>query len=101
MTRFKKRHKEATTDEAPDSLGPWEMLHEDEIASISARLREDDDGGRRLTAFARRRDIGALASFDQDENGKNKGVVVLFQDGRERQFANFSAWFDAALADGR
>lgn len=98
MTTFKKRHKEPAASDAPDSLGPWEMLHEDEIASISVRLREYDEG-RRLTAFARRTDIGAFAAFDQDEAGKNKGVVVIFPDGRERPFASFGAWFDAALAD--
>ncbi len=97
MAVFKRRNKEATSADAPDTLGPWEMLHEDEIASVSARLREYDPA-RHLTAFARRNDTGAFACFDKDEAGKNKGVVILYHDGREQAYPSFTAWFDAAAS---
>lgn len=97
MAGFKKRTREATSADASDTLGPWEMLHEDEIASVSTRLREYDPA-RHLTAFARRNDTGAFACFDKDEGGKNKGVVVLYHDGREQAYPSFTAWFDTAAS---
>lgn len=96
---FKKRRlpaEDATTDDAPDSIAPWVMLHEDEIASFSVQLSEDD---RPLTAFARRTDSGAFACFDKGPDGGKKSVVVLEADGTERTFLSFSAWFDAAVRD--
>ncbi len=97
---FKKRRNSTPPDVMPDSIAPWEMLHEDEIASVSVRLREDDPE-RPLTAFARRTDTGAFACFDKGVDGTGKGVVVLKHDGSEKPFPSFTAWFDQALKDAR
>ena len=96
---FKKRRPDApekTTEDAPDSIAPWVMLHEDEIASYSVQLSEEE---RPLTAFARRTDTGAFACFDKGPDGTKKSVVVLTADGAERAFHSFGAWFDAAVRD--
>lgn len=97
MAAYKRRHKQSTALDTSDTLGAWEMLHEDEIASYSVRLREFDLD-RRLTAFARRKDTGAFACFDKDASGKTRGVVVLHHDGTERAYDSFTAWFDAAVS---
>lgn len=94
---FKKRKREPTTADAPDSIAPWEMLHDDEIPLVTATL-----GSRypTLTAFARRTDTGALACFDKGPDGTAKGVMVINHEHTERKhYPSFTAWFDAALAD--
>ncbi len=94
---FKKRKRELTTEDAPDSILPWEMLHEGDIAGVTEGLT-----GRypALIAFARRTDTGAVACFDKGPDGSAKGVVVINQEHTERKpYPNFSAWFDSALAD--
>ena len=95
MYMFKKRKKEDAP--MPDSIAPWEMLHDDEIVLVTATLKQRYPT---LTAFARRVDTGALACFDKGPDGTAKGVLVINQEHTERKFyANFTAWFDAALAD--
>ena len=75
---FKKRKKELTTEDAPDSIAPWEMLHEEEIAGVTAGLK-----GRypALIAFARRTDTGAIAGWHFQERGRDQpgayGTEVL------------------------
>ena len=94
---FKKRKRELTTEDAPNSIAPWEMLHEDEIAAVTARLNPRYPT---LTAFARRTDSGAIACFDKGPDGTAKDVVVINQEHTERKFyTSFTAWFDAALLD--
>ncbi len=96
---FKKRKRELTTEDAPDSIAPWEMLHEDEIAGVTAGLAKRYPA---LIAFARRADSGAIACFDKGPDGTAKGVLVINAEHTERRFyENFSAWFDAALMDAR
>ncbi len=95
MSMFKKRKKEPMA--APDSIAPWEMLHDDEILLVTATLKPRYPT---LTAFARRVDTGSLACFDKGPDGTAKGVVVINQEHTERKvYPGFTAWFDAALAD--
>ena len=99
----KKQPPELTVDDAPDSLAPWEMLEEAEIAEQTARVSVQMPG-RTLVAFAKRLDTGALACFDKGLDGTGKAVLVLEhldapELRAERRYPGFSAWFDAALAD--
>ena len=100
---FKKKQKELTVDDAPDSLAPWEMLEEAEIAAQTARVAARCQG-RTLVAFARRLDRDAVACFDKGMDGTGKAVLVLEaldapELAAERRYPGFSAWFDDALAD--
>ena len=100
---FKKKQKELTVEDAPDSLTPWEMLEDAEIAAQTARL-DARFPGRGFVAFAKRLDRDAVACFDKGPNGTGKAVLVLegldAPDGAaERRFPGFVAWFDAALAE--
>ncbi len=102
---FKRKRKELTAADAPDSIAPWEMLDEDGIESQTARLRERRPG-RNLVAIARRTDTDAVACFDKGPDGAGKAVLV-FEDleaqdgGAARHYAGFGEWFDAALADAQ
>lgn len=94
---FKKRKKEGSLADVPDSIAPWEMLHDEEILRVTATLTQRYPT---LTAFARRADTGALACFDKGPDGTAKGVLVINQEHTERKFyPGFTAWFDDALAD--
>ncbi len=101
---FKRKRKEQTTEDAPDSIAPWEMLDETGIDAQTARLRE-----RRvepLIAFARRVDTDAVACFDKGPDGAGKAVLILegFDapgGATERRYPGFGEWFDAALADAQ
>ena len=86
---FKRKRKELTTEDASDSLAPWEMLDEAGIAEQTARL-EGRRPGRGLEAIARRLDMDAVACFDKGPDGA-----------AERHYPGFSAWFDAALQDAQ
>ncbi len=102
---FKKKQKELTVDDAPDSLAPWEMLEDAEIAAETARVAARLQG-RTLVAFARRLDMDAVACFDKGMDGTGKAVLVLEgldapELAAERRYPGFSAWFDDALADHR
>jgi len=102
---FKRKRKELTTEDASDSLAPWEMLDEAGIAEQTARL-EGRRPGRGLVAIARRLDTDAVACFDKGPDGAGKAVLVLegldAPDGAaERHYPGFSAWFDAALQDAQ
>jgi hypothetical protein len=97
MHMFKKRRRERTTEDIPDSIAPWEMLHEDEIEQTTHSLR-----GRypTLTAFARRMDTGSVACFDKGLDGTSKDIVVINAEHTERRhYPSFTAWFEAALHD--
>lgn len=95
---FKKRKRELTTADAPDSIEPWSMLPDDEISSVTESLKTRYPT---LTAFARRSDTGAIACFEKgSDNGPAKGVIVINQEHTKRtRYDNFTAWFDAALKD--
>ncbi len=99
---FKRKQKELTAADAPDSIAPWEMLDEAEIESQTNRLRERRPG-RNLVAIARRTDTDAVACFDKGPDGSGKAVLVVegLDGAAERHYPGFSAWFDAALADSR
>ena len=102
---FKRRQKEPTVEDAPDSIAPWEMLDEAEIEAQTSRLREHWPG-RKLVAIARRVDTEAVACFDKGPDGAGKAVLVVEHLGAaggatERQYKGFSDWFDTALADAR
>ena len=102
---FKKKPEVPTTEDAPDSIAPWEMLEDAVIAIYTAKLRERDPL-RNLTAFARRIDQDTVACFDKGADGKGKAVLVLrhFDDPaqtKEHRYPGFSAWFDDALAASR
>ena len=99
---LRRKRKDPTTEDAPDSIAPWEMLDEAGIATYTAKLRERDPL-RNLTAFARRVDQDAFACFDKSADGQGKSVLVLqLGNGRgqiqEHRYPSFSAWFDDALA---
>ena len=102
---FKKKQKELTVEDAPDSIAPWEMLEETEIAAQTARL-DARFPGRGFVAFARRLDRDAVACFDKGPDGTGKAVIVWEnldapEHTAERRFPGFVAWFDAALAERR
>ena len=102
---FKKKTRELTVEDAPDSLAPWEMLEDAEIAAQTARLHARFPG-RGFVAFARRLDRDAVACFDKGPDGTGKAVLVWENldapaETAERRFPGFIAWFDAALADSR
>ncbi len=65
---FKKKQRELTVEDAPDSIAPWEMLEEAEIAAQTARL-EARFPGRGFVAFAKRLDKDAIACFDKGPDG--------------------------------
>ncbi len=99
---LKRTPKDPTTEDAPDSIAPWEMLDDTGIAAYTARLRERDSL-RPFIAFARRVDQDTLACFDKGADGKGKAVLVLrhFDDPartKEHRYPGFSAWFDDVLA---
>ena len=95
----KKKDSEATTEDATDSIAPWVMLEDDEIASLTVRVRTAVPD-RSLTAFAQRKDKGLCACFDRGADGKGKSVVAveLATGSIVRQYTGFGAWFDSALA---
>ena len=100
---FKKKQRELTVEDAPDSIAPWEMLEEAEIAAQTARL-DARFPGRGFVAFARRLDKDAVACFDKGLDGTGKAVLVWENINApeltaERRFPGFVAWFDAALAE--
>ena len=100
---LRKKQRELTVADAPDSIEPWEMLDEAEIAAQTART-EARFPGRTLIAFAKRLDKDAVACFDKGPDGAGKAVLVLENLDSpdltaERRYPGFSAWFDAALAD--
>ena len=102
---LKRTAKEPTTEDAPDSIAPWEMLDDAGIAAYTARLRERDPL-RNLTAFARRMDQDTVACFDKGPDGKGKAVLVVRHlddpaQTKEHRYPGFSAWFDDALAASR
>ncbi len=100
---FKKKQRELTVEDAPDSIAPWEMLEEADIAAQTARL-DARFPGRVFVAFARRLDKDAVACFDKGLDGTGKAVLVwenldVPELTAERRYPGFVAWFDAALAD--
>ena len=100
---FKKKPQELTVEDAPDSIAPWEMLEEADIAAQTARV-DARFPGRGLVAFARRLDRDTLACFDKGPDGTGKAVLVLEgldapEDRAERHYPGFVAWFDAAVAE--
>lgn len=100
---FKKKQRELTVDDAPDSIAPWEMLEEVEIAAQTTRL-DARFPGRGFVAFAKRLDTDAVACFDKGTDGTGKAILVLEhldapELTAERRFPGFVAWFDAALAE--
>ena len=102
---FKKKPRELTVEDAPDSIAPWEMLEEADNAAQTARL-EARFPGRGFVAFARRLDKDAIACFDKGPDGTGKAVLVLENVDApeltaERRYPGFVAWFDAALADSQ
>ncbi|GEM_PF-1105856 len=102
---FKRKRKELTTEDASDSIAPWEMLDEAGIAEQTARLAGRRPG-RTLVAIARRLDTDAVACFDKGLDGAGKAVLVLegldaADGGAARHYPGFSAWFDAALQDAQ
>lgn len=99
---FRKTQPEPTTEDAPDSIAPWEMLEDAGIAFWTESVRERLPA-RDLIAFARRADEGSVACFDKGTDGRGKAVLVLerFEDAsmtQERHYPGFSAWFDDVLA---
>ena len=102
---FKRKRKELTTADAPDSLAPWELLDEAGIEAQTAMLRERRPG-RNLVAIARRLDTDAVACFDKGQDGAGKTVLVLegldaADGGAARHYKGFGEWFDAALVDAQ
>ena len=102
---FKRREKEPTTEDATDSIAPWEMLDEAQIAAQTARL-QNRLPDRTLLAIARRPDTDAVACFDKGPDGASKAVCVVTRldgpgDPTEVRYPGFGAWFDSALADGQ
>ena len=102
---FKKKQRELTVEDAPDSIAPWEMLGDAEIADQTARVQAQFPH-RSLIAFAKRMDKDAVACFDKGPDGAGKAVLVLESLdvpslAAERRYPGFSAWFDAALAESR
>jgi hypothetical protein len=102
---FKKKTKILTTADAPDSIAPWEMLDDADIAAYTARLRERFPD-RFLVAIARRLDRDTIACFDRGMEGNGKSISVFENfshphETRERRYPGFSTWFDAALADAQ
>lgn len=95
---FKRKRRELTTEDAPDSIAPWEMLSEAEIATQTGRLREMRPDHHWI-AFARRLDTDTLACFDKGSDGSGKAVLVItIGDATEQYYTGFGEWFDAALA---
>ena len=104
---FKKKQKELTVDDAPDSLVPWEMLEEAEIADQTARLDDPVFRPRASLRLLGALDKDAVACFDKGTDGAGKAVLVWenvdapAELTAERRFPGFVAWFDAALAEHR
>lgn len=102
---FKKKQQELTVEDAPDSIAPWEMLEEAEIAAQTTRV-EAQFPKRGFVAFAKRLDKDAVACFDKGPDGTGKAILVLEnvdapEQTAERRYPGFVAWFDAALADSQ
>jgi len=95
-----KKKQELTTDDAPDSIEPWEMLDDDGMAQITAKViaRYPEMN---LKAFARRIDNDHRACFDKGADGTGKRVVVVREGGGPivKDYVGFIAWFDSAIAE--
>jgi hypothetical protein len=100
-----KKSDDLTTEDAPDSILPWEMLDDAGIASASARLKGSLPE-LYLTAFARRVDTKVIACFDKGEDGKGKAILLIDEKAPPdrkvvKKFSGFGEWFDTAIADGK
>jgi len=93
---FKRRTKELTTEDAPDSLGAWEMLDDAGIERETAVVRERA-ADPYLIAFARRADQDEAACFDKGPDGTGKKVVVVNPVGIIRRYPGFGLWFDESV----
>jgi hypothetical protein len=102
---FNKKERELTVEDAPDSIAPWEMLDDAEIAAQTTRVQAQFPG-RGFVAFAKRMDRDAVACFDKGPDGTSKAVLVLEhldtpELAAKRHYPGFVSWFDAALAEHR
>lgn len=98
---FSRKPRELTTEDAPDSIAPWEMLDEAQIAEQSARMQLLQPG-RTVVAFAHRLDRTTLACFDKGAQGTGKAVVVFDENAgeiQETRHSSFGEWFDAVVAE--
>lgn len=96
----KRNDSEATTEDATDSIAPWQMLEDDEIATLSVRVREIQPDSVYIP-FARRIDMAWYACFDRGSDGKGKSVVVVngSNGAITAKYAGFGTWFDSATSD--
>jgi len=96
----KRKDFEPTTEDAPDSIAPWQMLEDDEIATLTTRVR-DLQADQAYVPFARRIDKPWYACFDRGADGKGKSVVVVNGSNGAIVITHpgFGAWFDTALSE--
>lgn len=96
----KRKDSELTTEDATDSIAPWQMLEDDEIATLTVRVREllPDTV---YVPFARRIDMPWYACFDRGVDGTGKSIVVVngSNGSTTAKYTGFGAWFDAATSD--
>lgn len=99
---FQKKKEELGADEAPNSIEPWEMLDEDGMARVTAKLRGAYPD-QNLAPIARRIDNDLRACFDKGPDGTGKRMVVVHEAGGPtvKNYKGFGEWFDDAVAESR
>lgn len=97
---FKKKNTEPTTLDAPDSIAPWELLDDADIATISARIKSHHPS-ENYTAFAKRIDNQIRACFDKGQDGTGKSIALIDVSNGEivKRYPGFGAWFDDAVEE--
>ena len=97
-----KKKQELSTEEAPDSIAPWEMLDEDRMASVTEKLRKHYPD-KNYAPIARRIDNDLRVCFDKGPEGKGKSIVIVHELGGSvvKTYSGFVDWFDAAVAESR
>jgi hypothetical protein len=101
MGMFKKKN-DLTTDDAPDSIAPWVMLDESEMASIAAKIKKGYPD-QNYVPVARREGSDLRVCFDKGVDGKGKTLVLVHESGGPvvKNYNGFADWFDEAVAEAR
>jgi hypothetical protein len=99
---FNKKKQELSTEDAPDSIAPWEMLDEDRMANVAEKLRKHYPD-KNYAPVARRIDNDLRVCFDKGPEGIGKSVVIVHELGGAvvKSYNGFIDWFDEAVAESR
>ena len=102
MGMLNKKKQELSTEDAPNSIEPWEMLDEERMESVAEKLRKHYPD-KNYAPIARRIDSDLRVCFDKGPEGKGKGIVIVNELGGSvvKTYNGFVEWFDEAVAESR